>query len=273
MYLRSFVRLVIDPGCVHLIDECRSYSFKVDRLTGVPLPQVEDKHNHLLDSIRYALWPLIRNQAPGGYFSRAALLVGGEPNEPIKDERPSRIFGTIAMCERVGSAVAAVLWAHFPHFGVPLRILDYSIVEVDEALGSAWLERLFARAQELRREWNAVDVTTRMWVEEGELLKALSVVFPFHLVTNLQVPLLDLCTIEPDTLLPTLDQRAREIRATVNGGKFVKLARSAYAHQLNHRSNITNHLTSQIFGYRPEIRDAAQELTNAFCVGIALASN
>src|SRR5262249_6161140 len=77
-YLRAFAKIVVSPSCKHLLDECGSYNFKTDRLTGVPLPDPEDKNNHLIDALRYALSPLIRNLPVGGYLSRSALLVDGE---------------------------------------------------------------------------------------------------------------------------------------------------------------------------------------------------
>lgn len=45
----------VRPSCVHTIDELTSYSYKTDRLTGEVLPVLEDKKNHVIDSLRYAL--------------------------------------------------------------------------------------------------------------------------------------------------------------------------------------------------------------------------
>jgi hypothetical protein len=53
--------------------------FKVDRLSGLPLPEPLDKNNHLIDATRYALVNLIRNQPSGTFFSHKALLLDGEP--------------------------------------------------------------------------------------------------------------------------------------------------------------------------------------------------
>ena len=62
-YLRQFEEIVIHPRCTHTIEEARLYSYKVDKHTGDVLPQLEDRHNHLIDSIRYALSPFIKPQA------------------------------------------------------------------------------------------------------------------------------------------------------------------------------------------------------------------
>lgn len=59
-YLRSFEKIIIHQRCRHTAFEARWYSHKVDKLTGDPLPEIEDKHNHCWDSIRYAHDKLIR---------------------------------------------------------------------------------------------------------------------------------------------------------------------------------------------------------------------
>lgn len=54
-FMRSFREIVIHERCKHAIDEFKLYSYKRDRLTGDILPVVEDKHNHCIDAVRYAL--------------------------------------------------------------------------------------------------------------------------------------------------------------------------------------------------------------------------
>jgi phage terminase large subunit len=46
--------IIVHPRCVHVIDELTCYSYKVDKLTGRVLPILEDKHNHVIDGLRYA---------------------------------------------------------------------------------------------------------------------------------------------------------------------------------------------------------------------------
>ena len=53
-FLKSF-DIVVHPRCQHLIDELTMYSYKTDPLTGRILPLLEDKDNHVVDSLRYAL--------------------------------------------------------------------------------------------------------------------------------------------------------------------------------------------------------------------------
>lgn len=53
-FLRNF-DIVVHPRCVHTIDELSTYSYKIDPKTGEILPILEDKKNHVIDALRYAL--------------------------------------------------------------------------------------------------------------------------------------------------------------------------------------------------------------------------
>lgn len=45
--------IVIDESCTCVIDEFSEYSYKVDKLTGLPTPNLEDRKNHTIDAARY----------------------------------------------------------------------------------------------------------------------------------------------------------------------------------------------------------------------------
>jgi phage terminase large subunit len=47
--------IIVHPRCQHLIDELTHYSYKVDSLTGLVTSVLEDKNNHLIDALRYAV--------------------------------------------------------------------------------------------------------------------------------------------------------------------------------------------------------------------------
>jgi phage terminase large subunit len=63
-YLRGFEKIVIHPRCRRAAEEFRLYSYKVDARTGDVLPGVVDRHNHVIDAIRYALQPMIAREEP-----------------------------------------------------------------------------------------------------------------------------------------------------------------------------------------------------------------
>lgn len=52
--------VVIHPRCVNTIREFRSYAYKTDARTGEILPVIEDRNNHLIDALRYAVEGLHR---------------------------------------------------------------------------------------------------------------------------------------------------------------------------------------------------------------------
>jgi len=52
-WLKSF-DIVVHPRCTHTIDELTAYSYKIDPLTGLVLPVLDDRDNHVIDALRYA---------------------------------------------------------------------------------------------------------------------------------------------------------------------------------------------------------------------------
>jgi phage terminase large subunit len=54
IFLQGF-DIVVHPRCKHTIDELTMYSFKKDPLTDIVTPILEDKKNHVIDSLRYAV--------------------------------------------------------------------------------------------------------------------------------------------------------------------------------------------------------------------------
>lgn len=58
-FLRSF-NIVVHPRCEKVIRELMLYSYKVDKDTETVLPLLDDKNNHTIDALRYALEELRR---------------------------------------------------------------------------------------------------------------------------------------------------------------------------------------------------------------------
>lgn len=52
-FLQTF-EIIVHPRCTHTADELTLYSYKLDPLTGLVLPKLEDKDNHVIDALRYA---------------------------------------------------------------------------------------------------------------------------------------------------------------------------------------------------------------------------
>jgi phage terminase large subunit len=60
-WLRQFDEIVIHPDADEFYNECRRYSYQVNK-AGDVLPKIEDAFNHYIDATRYAAAPLIRNK-------------------------------------------------------------------------------------------------------------------------------------------------------------------------------------------------------------------
>jgi len=60
-FLKSY-EIIIHERCKHVADEFNLYSYKTDRRTGDILPVLEDKNNHCIDAIRYAIEKVRRNK-------------------------------------------------------------------------------------------------------------------------------------------------------------------------------------------------------------------
>ena len=52
-FLKSF-DIIVHPRCRNTIAELQAYSYETDDLTGLVLPKLRDKDNHVIDSLRYA---------------------------------------------------------------------------------------------------------------------------------------------------------------------------------------------------------------------------
>lgn len=60
-FIKSFNSVVIHPRCEDVKEEFDEYSYKVDRLSGDITPVIIDDFNHCIDSLRYALEPIMRD--------------------------------------------------------------------------------------------------------------------------------------------------------------------------------------------------------------------
>lgn len=61
-FIKSFDKVIIHPRCTHAIKEFNYYSYKVDRHSGDIMPIIVDENNHVIDALRYALEPIMKQQ-------------------------------------------------------------------------------------------------------------------------------------------------------------------------------------------------------------------
>jgi phage terminase large subunit len=71
-HLRAFDKIYIHESCQWMATEARLYSYKVDKKTGLILPDVKDAHNHCWDACRYGLDGFIQRRGGLGVWKRLA---------------------------------------------------------------------------------------------------------------------------------------------------------------------------------------------------------
>lgn len=62
-FMKGFDEIIIHPRCEYTAEEFVKFSYKIDRLSGDILPKLLEGYDHIIDSIRYALEPIIRFRA------------------------------------------------------------------------------------------------------------------------------------------------------------------------------------------------------------------
>jgi phage terminase large subunit len=122
-FLRSFTRIVVSPNCPRTLAELRSYSYKIDKLTGLPLTEPADKDNHLCDAARYALSDLItakgepgilqfyRNEIEKQQATKTAAAPSSDGSAPLISPLPKP------------SSAAETFWAAATRAGATVRSL------------------------------------------------------------------------------------------------------------------------------------------------------
>jgi phage terminase large subunit len=65
-FLKSY-DIVVHPRCTHVIDELTHYKYKMDPHTELVTPVLEDKKNHTIDSLRYAVEHMRRRRTAGAW--------------------------------------------------------------------------------------------------------------------------------------------------------------------------------------------------------------
>lgn len=58
-HILSYTEIIVHSQCKETIKEMINYKYKKDRLSGEILSVIIDKHNHIIDAIRYALEPMM----------------------------------------------------------------------------------------------------------------------------------------------------------------------------------------------------------------------
>jgi hypothetical protein len=201
------------------------------------------------------------------FFNLENLLVNG--NGYIYDDIPTyTVFAVVDSAVKSGSqhdGTAVLYCAINKHYGTPLLILDYDIIQIDGALLETWLPTVYENLEALSIQYKARMGSAGVFIED----KASGMIL-------LQQALRrgwDATAIDSKLTSVGKDERALSVSGYVYRG-MVKLTEQAYNRQVTFKGVSRNHLLSQVLSFRPGDKDAykrADDLLDVFSYGIAIA--
>lgn len=102
-FLRSFEQIVIHQRCKHAAEEARLWRYKTDPLTDQVLPVLVKGNDHVFDSVRYALSPIIKGRKSAFWLpSDTAPTASPSPADAlhalIEEARKPVVSGTCGAC-------------------------------------------------------------------------------------------------------------------------------------------------------------------------------
>jgi hypothetical protein len=164
--------------------------------------------------------------------------------------------------EHDGSAI--IYCATSQHYGTPLIILDYDLVQIKGGLLADYMPSVFQRLDELAVRCRARMGSAGVWIEDAQsgtilIQQGEAKGWPTH-------------AIDTDFTASGKDARALSVSGYVHQEK-VKL--SAYANDkiVNFKGSARNHLVSQITGFHIGDKEAAKradDLLDAFVYSVAI---
>jgi hypothetical protein len=199
------------------------------------------------------------------FFTKDKLLVDGLPVPWPKS--CETIFAVVDSAVKGGTEHdgTAVTWFAFsPHYGIPLIVLDWDIIQVDAALLERWIPSVFERGNELARICRARMGTAGVHIEDKE---SGSILLQQCALKGLQA-----YPLPAELTALGKDGRALNVGNAVYQGK-VKFSEHAYNKAVAFKDAERNHLWSQVTGYRIGDKNApkrADDLYDTFVYGIGI---
>lgn len=199
------------------------------------------------------------------FFARDSLLVNGAAVDyPTVCDSVFAVIDTAVKAGKANDCTAVTYFAVSRHFGHPLVILDYDMVQIEGGMLDIWMPTIFARLDELARMTRARQGSGGAWIEDASagsilLQQAERHGWPAHPIDN-------------KLLMAGKDERAINVSGYVHRG-MVKFSSFAYDKIINVKGVVRNHLLTQILGFHIGDKDAAKRADDGldtFCYGIAI---
>ncbi len=199
------------------------------------------------------------------FFSLEKLLVNGAGIVyPTICDGVFAVIDTAVKDGKENDGTAVLYCAVSEHFGTPLVLLDYDIVQIQGAMLETWLPGVFSRLSELAVACRARRGVLGTWIEDAS---AGSILLQQARRRGWNTQAL------PSELTSAgKDGRAINVSGYVHQGK-VKFSHHAYDKTLNFKGSVENHLLTQITGFHIGDKDAARrsdDLLDTFTYAIAI---
>jgi hypothetical protein len=199
-----------------------------------------------------AAWPSSRRT----YCSKAA------PASP--PENCDSVFATVDTAVKTGSkndGTAVIYWARSKHYGHPLVMLGWDIIQIQGDLLEVWLNGVFENLEYWSRRTSARSGSLGAFIED----KATGMV----LIMAAQRRGLPAQAI--DSVLTSIgkDERAVSVSGYHYRGE-VKMTHEAYDKVSVYKGKSANQVIDQVCGFRVGVKNQADDLTDAYCYGLAI---
>ncbi|MBV8060481.1 MAG: terminase [Alphaproteobacteria bacterium] len=232
----------------------------------VPLDELEKerKGNHPLVFRQEFLAEFV-DWSGVAFFSADKLLVDGQPI--IWPENVDYVYATIDSAVKAGQehdGTAVTYWARSKHFGHPLVILDWDIVQIEGALLETWLPTVLENLEMMARICKATYGSAGTFIED----KASGTI----LLQQAARRGLPATAIDSKLTAVGKDERAISVSGYLYRGE-IKISQRAYDKVTTFKGQTRNHLMTQVTGFRIGDKDAAKradDLLDTFTYGIAI---
>ena len=206
-----------------------------------------------------------QNPRPDGsaFFDVANVLDGGQPVET--EAYCDAVFAVLDTAVKTGiknDGTAVTYWSMRKDGPVPLKILDWDIIQIEGSLLESWLPTVYQNLESLSRKHKAVYGSLGAYIEDkasGTILLQQSARRGW-------------AAIPIDSKLTAVgkDERAISVSGYIHRG-MVKITRPAYEKISVYKGQSANQLLKQVFGFRLGVKDQQDDLLDSFCYGIAIA--
>lgn len=199
------------------------------------------------------------------FFTLDSLLDNSEPvNFPLFCDGVFAVIDTAIKDGKEHDGTAVLYCSISMHYGHPLILLDYDVLQIPGSLLEEWLPGVYRRLEELSRICKARRGALGVFIEDkgsGTILlqQARRRGWPANAIES---KLTDLGK----------DARAINVSGYVHRG-MVKISRQAYDHVMIFKEVSRNHLLGQVVGYRVGVNGGigSDDLLDCFTYAVAIA--